>query len=167
MPFICKYNIILFDDTEETLAEDAAQESTEEANMESSEENIEDDAIPADDMDNLPEELPEDFYTVFPTGGVIDEEPLVDIESVSDGQKRLFRSGLLPEEYVTPELPPLRKQSPYGTCWAFATTALVEINLMKNGFMSDPDMSELHLAYFTYNTETDPLGGTEGDVIKK
>ena len=79
----------------------------------------------------------------------------------------MFRAAPLAAEYVTPDLPPLRNQSPYGTCWAFATTALAEINLMKNGYIPDADMSELHLAYFTYNTENDPLGGTEGDVISR
>jgi uncharacterized repeat protein (TIGR02543 family) len=113
------------------------------------------------------DDLPEDFYTEYPIGGVIDEEPAAEIESVSVGQRRLFRAAPLAAEYITPDLPPLRNQSPYGTCWSFAATALAEINLMKNGYMSDPDMSELHLAYFAYNTETDPLGGTAGDVISK
>ncbi len=113
------------------------------------------------------DELPEDFYTEYPTDGVIDVEPLEEIESVSIGQRRLFRTASLAAEYTTPDLPLLRRQNPYGTCWAFATTALAEINLMKNGYMPDPDMSELHLAYFTYNTETDPLGGTEGDTVSR
>lgn len=65
--------------------------------------------------------------------------------------------------YINRNLPPLRDQYPYGTCWAFATMALAEINLMKNGIYSTPDLSELHLSYFAYNTVVDPLGGTEGD----
>ena len=66
--------------------------------------------------------------------------------------------------YVTPKLPNLRDQNPYGTCWAFATMALAEINLMNSGVISNPDLSELHLAYFGYNTVVDPLGGTKGDT---
>ncbi len=112
------------------------------------------------------ESLPDDFYTEYPVGGIIDEEPIDERESVYDGQKRVYRTqAILPSEYITPDLPPLRRQSPYGTCWAFADTALAEINLMKKGYITDPDLSELHLAYFTYNTVTDPLGGTEGDKI--
>ena len=112
------------------------------------------------------ESLPDDFYTEYPVGGIIDEEPIDERESVYDGQKKIYRTtAILPSEYTTPDLPPLRKQSPYGTCWAFADVALAEINLMKKGYMSDPDLSELHLAYFTYNKVTDPLGGTEGDTI--
>ena len=129
---------------------------------ESTNEELSDEVIPKEEDD-----LPEDFYTEYPIGGVIDEEPAAEIESVSVGQRRLFRAAPLAAEYITPDLPPLRCQNPYGTCWSFAATALAEINLMKNGYMSDPDMSELHLAYFAYNTETDPLGGTAGDVISK
>ncbi len=69
------------------------------------------------------------------------------------------------KSYTTELLPPLRNQNPYGTCWAFASTALVEINLMKKGLMSSPDLSELHLAHFAYRSVVDPLGGTEGDYI--
>ncbi|ADL35159.1 cell surface protein [Butyrivibrio proteoclasticus B316] len=112
------------------------------------------------------ESLPDDFYTEYPVGGIIDEEPIDERESVYDGQKKVFRTqAILPSEYITPDLPPLRRQTPYGTCWAFADVALAEINLMKKGYMSDPDLSELHLAYFTYNKVTDPLGGTEGDSM--
>ncbi|WP_022780104.1 lectin like domain-containing protein [Butyrivibrio sp. AE3009] len=68
--------------------------------------------------------------------------------------------------YVNKNLPPLRNQNPYGTCWAFAMNALTEINLRQNGIMSNPDLSELHLAYFTNNSVVDPLGGTKGDYVK-
>lgn len=70
-----------------------------------------------------------------------------------------------PSYYINPNLPPLRNQNPYGTCWSFATIALTEINLIKNGSLSNPDLSELHLAYFGWNSVVDPLGGTEGDFI--
>ncbi len=67
--------------------------------------------------------------------------------------------------YVTPNLPSLRNQNPYGSCWAHAAMALAEISLVKQGLYSpeDVNLSELHLAYFTYNTVVDPLGGIEGD----
>lgn len=118
-----------------------------------------------DNSNNLPENLPDDFYTEFPTGGAIDITPPVDIESVSDGKKGLLRSTYLESSYITPHLPPLKKQSPYGTCWAFSTISLAEISLIKNNIMLDPDLSELHLAYFMYNSVTDPLGGTADDII--
>ncbi len=67
-------------------------------------------------------------------------------------------------KYITEKLPALRSQSPYGTCWAHTTIALAEISMLKKGLVdSDVDYSELHLAYYSYNSVVDPLGGTEGD----
>ncbi len=72
-----------------------------------------------------------------------------------------------PEEYyVTPNLPALHDQGDYGTCWAFSSLALAEINMMNNGNLPNyysPEYSKLHLAYFSYRTVEDPLGGTAGD----
>ena len=74
-----------------------------------------------------------------------------------------FIQSDLPETYRTGSLPELRNQSPWGTCWAHASIALAEINMMKKGYELSPNYSELHLAYFSYNSVTDPLGLTEGD----
>ncbi|MDC7293436.1 lectin like domain-containing protein [Butyrivibrio sp. DSM 10294] len=70
--------------------------------------------------------------------------------------------------YKTSGLPALRNQSPWGTCWAHAAIALAEINLIKQGIYSSGniDLSEFHLAYFSYNSVSDPLGGTAGDSNK-
>ena len=68
--------------------------------------------------------------------------------------------------------PGARNQNPYGTCWAFSSMGLAEFDLINdslngNGeFDSNIDLSELQLAYFTYNSVVDPLGGTEGDSAK-
>ncbi len=69
----------------------------------------------------------------------------------------------LPSSYTTPNLPAIKDQSPYGTCWAFSSVACAEINLMKKGY-TNVDLSELHLAYFAYNTVTDPLGGLDDSI---
>ncbi|WP_026508317.1 lectin like domain-containing protein [Butyrivibrio sp. MC2013] len=103
---------------------------------------------------------------VFPVTGYIEDPSDIEVQSVSDGAaKDLFsvQSVYLPSKYITPNLPPLRDQNPYGTCWAFATTGLAESNLRLTGVINDPDLSELHLSYFVYNQVTDPLGGTTGD----
>lgn len=63
-------------------------------------------------------------------------------------------------------LTPVRNQSPYGTCWAFATIGTMETSLIKQG--ADPDtldLSERHLAYFTYHTGHDVLGNADGDTV--
>ena len=65
------------------------------------------------------------------------------------------------------KFPDNRNQNPYGTCWAFASLGLAEYDLiMDGGADKNIDLSELQLAYFTYNFVTDPLGGTEGDTAK-
>ncbi len=105
-------------------------------------------------------ELPEDYYDTFPTG-LINDDPGYEIESVTDGDYSLMSSGesSYPSAYTTEKLPGLKDQSPYGACWSFATDSLAEINLMKKGLKSTCDLSELHLAYFTYHWVDDPLGG--------
>lgn len=60
--------------------------------------------------------------------------------------------------------PAVRDQNPYGTCWAFSTMGLAEFDLINKGVLArETDLSELQLAYFTYNFVQDPLGGTAGD----
>ncbi len=55
-------------------------------------------------------------------------------------------------------------QSSTELCWAFAATAAVEGSAIKKGILSSSsNLSETQLAYFHYNTVTDPLGGTAGD----
>ena len=70
----------------------------------------------------------------------------------------------LPSYYRNTNVPSVRNQSPYGTCWAYSSIALAELSILKQeGKMVD--LSELHLAYYLYNSVTDPLGGTEGDSV--
>ena len=45
----------------------------------------------------------------------------------------------------------VKKQSPYGTCWAFASVAAMESSLIALGITNNTvDLSELHLIYNTY-----------------
>ena len=63
--------------------------------------------------------------------------------------------------------PVSRDQNPYGSCWAFSSLGLAEFDLISKGQMSSViDLSELQLAYFTFNFVQDPLGGTAGDTAK-
>lgn len=89
--------------------------------------------------------------------------------------KSSLRSEELPQRYPDvsineianyEEFPKIRNQSPYGTCWAFAGLAALEINMIKNGYATRNDgldFSVLHLAYYTYNSVMDPLEGFKGD----
>lgn len=68
----------------------------------------------------------------------------------------------LPGQYRTQQLPAVRNQGGYGTCWAFSTIACMEINLMKKGY-GETDLSELQLIYFATHSVKDKLGGLTGD----
>ncbi|MBQ6927161.1 MAG: leucine-rich repeat protein [Oscillospiraceae bacterium] len=75
----------------------------------------------------------------------------------------------LPESYNGYELgllPPIRNQNPFNTCWAFATIAAVEADMIHDGLAgTDVDLSELHLVYFTYHQYFDEKGCNTGDTI--
>ena len=100
-------------------------------------------------------------YNYVPGEG--DIESIADYPDDADGFMDLVSDEPLPSSYRTPELPPLRNQNPYGTCWAHSMIACAEISMMKQGLELSPDYSELHLSYFTYNTPSDPTGRMSGD----
>jgi len=104
-----------------------------------------------------------EMVTALPTGYIpLPSEYDVPVVHYDSGEVPQLFSNTMETYYVTPNMPEIRDQNPYGTCWAFTSIALGELDLMQSGFAA-PDLSELHLAYFTYNSVTDPLGGTEGD----
>lgn len=91
-------------------------------------------------------------------GGFIRTELAYDVPTVSSG--RLMRKAVnLPSShnpYENQILPVIRDQSPYGTCWAFATIGAIETDLIASGDGRDTDLSELHLAYFASHNYEDP-----------
>jgi len=66
---------------------------------------------------------------------------------------------------------PIKNQGGFGTCWAHAAVSTMESSLIANHEMingqyatkDNVNLSERHLAYFTYHTVVDKLGGMQGD----
>ena len=58
-----------------------------------------------------------------------------DVELYHDNTN-LLRTVPKESKYTTPNLPAVRNQNPYGTCWAFSTVACVEINLINKGYVT-------------------------------
>jgi C1A family cysteine protease len=83
----------------------------------------------------------------------------------SDGERLQASVSYIPS---LSGMPGVRNQNPFGDCWAFAGISLAELNMIReHGSSTGIDLSELQLAYFTYNFNkgiSDPLGGTEGDT---
>ncbi|WP_026516106.1 lectin like domain-containing protein [Butyrivibrio sp. MC2021] len=107
-------------------------------------------------------------YSEYATGYVPSEIPIpVKHKQLEEGNDSWTFFENLPKSYTTPNLPKVRDQNPYGTCWAFATLGLAETSLLKKGLISDPDLSELHLAWFLNNSVVDPLGGIEDNYSRE
>ena len=90
--------------------------------------------------------------------------------TVVDGNDAICYSGLrkesLPATYRNLRVPAVKNQSSFGTCWAHAATACLEINLLKNNpelSVDSIDLSELEVAYYAFFSAMDPLGGFDGD----
>ena len=75
-----------------------------------------------------------------------------------DPLERLLGENTLPDYYDSREkindfgisiVPPIRAQSPYGTCWAFATMGLMEISLRKKNLVTAAESVE------DYNKKSD------------
>ena len=45
---------------------------------------------------------------------------------------------------------PVRNQNPFGTCWSFAAIGAAESSYLSQKLGEDIDLSEMHLAWFTY-----------------
>ncbi len=89
------------------------------------------------DLSHLAEDLPQDEYT----SDLAEHNIFYDKASASDSTYDLRDYG-----YITS----IKDQNPYETCWAFSSIAAMESNFLKQGY-SELDLSEMHLAYFTFN----------------
>ena len=95
-----------------------------------------------------------------------------DTPVLDESDSNLLKASDIPKAYQSTaneqkeKYPAIRNQNPYGTCWAFASVGMAEYDLINDGLADkNIDLSELQLAYYTYNPVTDPLGGTKGDSV--
>ena len=79
-----------------------------------------------------------------------------------------FSDEELPEKFDLREegiVTPVKDQNPWGTCWSFATMALLESS-WKAQHSQTLDLAEHHLAYFVKNTGYDALDNSNDDTIE-
>lgn len=85
-----------------------------------------------------------------------------DVPVIKNENAGLLYTEALPEKYdgyENKKLPDIRSQGKEGACWAFATMAALEMDMITNqGYGKDIDLSELQLVYFTSHDYTDPKG---------
>ena len=107
------------------------------------------------------------------TGGYTESPKSENVPVVQETKSRLKKAAAVPSAYMnklselTIRYPGVRDQGKYDTCWAFSAIGLAEFDLIADNQTADKsiDLSELQLAYFTYNNVEDPLGGTFGDSL--
>lgn len=109
----------------------------------------------------------------YPRSGYVESSfPALSVHDANDDDE-LVPEASLPSRYSSVEkgrVTPVREQGMYGACWIFAVVAPMESYVLTHqadlGLSYTPqtlDLSERHLAYFTFHLGTDPLGNTRGD----
>lgn len=112
-------------------------------------------------LEKIPKEEPD---TPIPVESRVVEQ----ITLMSSGISTAQETSALPKEYSSVDqgyTPEVRSQGTLGNCWAHASTACVEISMVKNDVIDveKADISESHLIYYIHRPVEDPLGGTVGD----
>ncbi|MBO4824535.1 MAG: InlB B-repeat-containing protein [Lachnospiraceae bacterium] len=154
----------------ETIADVSPNEQDDTAEPEAPEagdvsDNAEDTTMPDVSADDVSASDTEPVESIMPDWFVPGYVPNPNEQPAEEIRQRsgIFRAAPLEAKYIPDIKVSLRNQNPYGTCWAFASTALAEL-YMDRHYGLTPDYSELHLAYFCYRPVIDPLGGLDGDI---
>ena len=99
--------------------------------------------------------------------GEIDWATPTDLRAASSTEAE-YEGSELPAFYVTENLPDVRDQGSFGTCWVFASIGAMEINLLTSNYEANAftDLSELYLAYYSVHNSPDAKP-TEGQTDEK
>ena len=141
------------EETEEPQAEEETGEVTEETGEAAEEEQPE---------ESEDEEVIDESLLTY-----IDLEPEYEVPESQRNSELLFSEPLEPAYDARSGLPKVRNQSPYGSCWTFASIGALEADMIHDGVYGkeEIDLSELQLGYFTAHNYTDPKGNHTGDEI--
>ena len=146
-------------------AEEAGEE-TAEVPTEVHEEDHGEDPDPEEDLSDKDESL-KTAVSVEEIGEIVWATP-TDLSALSGASDT--DAGDLDGAPVVPQednLPAVRNQNPYNTCWAFAAIGAMEIYLItRSDATKEIDLSEYYLAYFTYHVFPDAKPGGEGDLVE-
>jgi len=109
--------------------------------------------------------------TEYETGYIDNEEHTTSLSKNAMLENDTKDADAYASYYLIPNLPAVRNQSPYGTCWAHSILAAAETNLIKKGYVdSSVNLSELQFVWFHHNGTLndageyeDPLNNFGGD----
>lgn len=112
-----------------------------------------------------------EYVTYDKAYGYIDNGYVAPRLDVTESNEGLCQAAAIPAKYDSRDygyVTPVRNQSRWGTCWAFAAIAAMESTALSHGVADNKDtldMSEYNVAYMAFDDRTfvDPLGGTDGD----
>ncbi len=136
---------------EEEAGEETGEEPAEAAGEEPGEGTGEErDADPAEK-----EEEPRTAVSVEEIGEIVWATP-TDLRAASSTEVE-YEGSALPAFYVTENLPDVRDQGKFGTCWVFASIGAMEINLLTSNYEANAftDLSELYLAYYSVHNSAE------------
>ena len=110
------------------------------------------------------EETPVSFGSL-PDGTILSADSL-SVEEPEAGTEYVVTEGsLVAVRYENNELPAIRDQGFYNTCWTFAAVGGMEADLIRAGANPSIDLSEFFLAYYSAHNYAYPKAGGDGDSV--